>query len=109
MLARFGAYVGKISATLEQRMREFMATMEPEIAETFVSTWDQIRAEARARGQAEGRARGQAELLVSQLALKFGDLDDETRAAVHGASREQIASWSARLIQGTLRLEDLTA
>lgn len=54
-------------------------------------------------------AQGQAELLVSQLALRFGDLGEETRDAVFSASAEQIAAWSARLIQGTLRLEDLTA
>lgn len=96
MLAAFAAYVWKISDTPEQRMREFMATVEPEVAEPFVSTADRLR------------ARGQAELLASQLALRFGDLDETVEATVVAASREQITAWSARLIAGTLTLADIT-
>ena len=93
-------------------MVELMATMEPEVAETFVSNWDLAVAEGRAegltRGRAEGRTEGQADLLSWQLGLRFGDLDDEVRAAVRAASADQIAAWSALLIEGTLTLEDVT-
>lgn len=37
VLDAFATYLRKISAAPEQRMREFMATMEPEVAKTFVS------------------------------------------------------------------------
>lgn len=94
-------------------MVEFMATMEPEVAETFVSNWDMAVAEGRTQGRAEGRtegiAEGQADLLSWQLALRFGDLDEEVRTAVRAASTEQITTWSTQLIQGTLTLDDITA
>lgn len=97
-------------------MVEFMSTMEPEVAKTFVSTLDRMIAEGRdeavaegrAEGRSEGRAEGRAELFAGLLAFKFGDLDEDVQAAVRAASTEQITAWSTRLIEGTLTLEDVT-
>lgn len=96
VLAAFAAYVWKISDTPEQRMREFMATVEPEVAEPFVSTADRLR------------ARGQAEMLVDLLTRKFGDLDADTRDTVLSAPSNELSAWGARLIEGTLTLADIT-
>jgi len=116
-MVSFWEYVGKVSQASDERMAEFMATMNPEVAETFVSTWDRVAAEGlaagltrgRAEGRDEGRHEGQADLLSWQLALRFGDLDEEVRTAVRAASTEQITTWSTQLIQGTLTLDDITA
>lgn len=114
-VARFATYVGKISRASRERMVELMATMEPEVAETFVSNWDMAVAEGRTEGIAEGltqgragRTEGRTELFAGLLALRFGDLDEDVRAAVRAASTEQITAWSTRLIEGTLTLEDVT-
>ena len=111
-MVSFWEYLGKVGQASDERMAEFMATMNPEVAETFVSTWDRIaaegRIEGRAEGRAEGRTEGQADLFAGLLALKFGDLDEDVLAAVRSASADQIAAWSARLIEGTLTLRDVT-
>ncbi len=111
-VARFATYVRKISRASRERMVELMATMEPEVAETFVSNWDMAVAEGRTegltQGRAEGRTEGRTELFAGLLALRFGDLDEEVRAAVRAASAEQITAWSARLLEGTLTLDDVT-
>ena len=127
-VGRFAAYVWKISRVSRERMAEVMATMNPEVAETFMSTWDMAVAEGRtegltrgraegqaagltqgrAEGRDEGRAEGRTEVFAGLLALKFGDLDEDVLAAVRAASADQIAAWSARLIEGTLTLGDVT-
>ena len=106
----------RISRASRERMVEFMSTMEPEVAKTFVSTLDRMIAEGRdeavavvrAEGRSEGRAEGRAELFAGLLAFKFGDLDEDVQAAVRAASTEQITAWSTRLIEGTLTLDDVT-
>lgn len=43
------------------------------------------------------------------LTLRFGELDEPVRGAIAAASTEQIDLWAARLVDGTLTLEDITA
>ena len=101
-------YLWETSDTPERTMQQFVATVGPEVEEVTMSTAEKLRAEGRVQGQAEGRAQGQAEMLSSLLELRFGELDESTRAAIAVADPERIAAWGAQLIEGTLTLDDVT-
>ncbi|HJL42159.1 MAG TPA: DUF4351 domain-containing protein, partial [Myxococcales bacterium LLY-WYZ-16_1] len=65
------------------------------------------QAEGRAQGQAEGRAQGQAEgraeICSRLLARKFGPLPHDVQQRIHGATPEQLLTWSERILEaGTL-------
>ncbi|MDT0202713.1 Rpn family recombination-promoting nuclease/putative transposase [Nocardioides sp. AE5] len=103
LLVTIAIYTWNISTVSGERMEEFMTTLEPEVADTFVSTWDRGMAEART----EGEARGHAALFATQAAYRFGDLDPAVMAAIDTATTEQITAWSMKLVEGTLTLDDL--
>jgi predicted transposase/invertase (TIGR01784 family) len=49
-------------------------------------------------GIAEGRQQGRAELLIEQLAVRFGPLPEVVRAQVEAASIEQLDAWATRVL-----------
>ncbi len=49
-------------------------------------------------GLREGRQRALAELLLRQLKLKFGPVDDQTRDRVHAASPVRLMAWAERVL-----------
>jgi hypothetical protein len=69
----------------------------PEDEEVVVAWIDDWRAEGKAEGMAEGRV----ELVLRQLALKFGALDEATVAAVRGSSIEQLDRIGERVLTAT--------
>jgi predicted transposase YdaD len=56
------------------------------------------RATGQATGQAEGLAKGRAELVVRQLALRFGALSNEVQARILAASIADLDAIGERLL-----------
>jgi hypothetical protein len=54
-----------------------------------------------ADGEAKGELKGRAELVLKQLALKFGALDEATVAAVRGSSIEELDRIGERVLTAT--------
>jgi flagellar biosynthesis/type III secretory pathway protein FliH len=50
------------------------------------------------KGRREGRREGEATLLIRQLELKFGPLDEETRNRVLSADPERLLEWGERIL-----------
>jgi hypothetical protein len=67
-----------------------MARLGPEAEEVYVTTADMLRA--------EGEAKGRAEALAQLLTLEFGTLPDATRTKLRTASTQQLADWTARVL-----------
>jgi predicted transposase/invertase (TIGR01784 family) len=79
-------------------------------AEKFMATMGEKleargRAEGEARGRAEGEARGRAEglrrVLVHQLTLKFGKVDDAARTAIDQADETKLLVFSERVLSAS--------
>jgi predicted transposase YdaD len=92
-------------------LRDLLAQLGSQAEEAYVTTAEMLRAEGRAegeargeaRGRAEGEARGRAEALVQLLTLKFGPLPAAAVDVVHGASVDQLETWTGRVLAaGTL-------
>ena len=56
------------------------------------------RAEGEARGRAEGETSGRAQMMLHLLALKFGELSDDSRQRVGRATADDLQTWSQRLL-----------
>ena len=56
------------------------------------------REEGREEGRIEGRLEGQREMVLEQLAFKFGPLPAETRAAVEALTEPQINELAVRIL-----------
>jgi Domain of unknown function (DUF4351) len=63
-----------------------------------MTTADMLRAEGEAKGRAEGEAKGRVEALTQLLTLKFGTLPDAVRTQLRTASTQQLADWTARVL-----------
>jgi hypothetical protein len=74
-----------------------MARLGPEAEEVHVTTADMLRAE----GEAKGRAEGRAEALAQLLTLEFGPLPDTARTTLSTASTQQLANWTARVLDAS--------
>jgi predicted transposase/invertase (TIGR01784 family) len=72
-----------------------------DVEEVVVTLFDNLRAEGRAEGEAKGRAEGRAEVVLKQLALKFGALDEATSASVRAASIEELDRIAERVLTAT--------
>ena len=48
--------------------------------------------------RAEGEAKGRAEALTQLLTLKFGTLPEDACAKLRTASTQQLADWTARVL-----------
>jgi hypothetical protein len=77
-----------------------MARLGPEAEEVYVTTADMLRA--------EGEAKGRAEALTQLLTLKFGPLPDTARTTLNTASTQQLADWTARVLDAST-LDDVFA
>ena len=75
---------------------------------TLEDALDEWAEQIAAQGRAEGRAEGEARLLLRLLAVKFGPLDEVTRARVAAAGPDQLLEWGERLV-GADRLVDVFA
>jgi predicted transposase YdaD len=64
------------------------------------------REQGRKEGRNEGRIEGQAEMLLRQLAARFGAPPPAIAACVRTASVEELGRWAERILTAT-SLEDV--
>jgi hypothetical protein len=65
--------------------------------------WDDDVDEIQENGEEYDRRDGAARFLVQMLEMKFGPMDDESRARLDAADFQQILVWSDRMLDaGTL-------
>jgi hypothetical protein len=83
-------YIHGVAETPADRLRQVMARLGPEAEEVYVTTADMLRA--------EGEAKGRAEALTQLLTLKFGALPEDARTKLRTASTQQLAEWTARVL-----------
>lgn len=83
-------YIHGVAETPADRLRQVMARLGPEAEEVYVTTADMLRA--------EGEAKGRAEALTQLLTLKFGTLPEDACAKLRTASTQQLADWTARVL-----------
>lgn len=95
-------YFDLVLASLSEAAQRELRTMDPakyeyqsEFARRYVA---QGRVEGKAEGKAEGMAEGRAELVIRQLTLRFGPLDDDVRARISSASIEDLDAIGVRLL-----------
>jgi predicted transposase YdaD len=95
-------YIQNVGEVPAEQLRELVAQLGSQAEEAYVTTAEMLRAEGRAEGEARGRAegehRGRAEALVQLLTLKFGSLPPAAVDAVHGASVDQLETWTGRVL-----------
>jgi predicted transposase YdaD len=107
-------YFDLVLASLSEAARKGLQAMDPakyefqsEFARRYLS---QGRAEGHAEGEAKGRAEGRAEgagrVLLKQLTLKFGPLQDSVVARLQTASLEELELWTERILSAST-LEDV--
>lgn len=94
-------YILRVSVTPVDRLVDFATALGPDVKEAAMTTADQLIAE----GEARGAARGEARVLINMLTLKFGELDEDTKNLVRGATTEQIDVWSARFVAGAAGID----
>lgn len=94
-------YIGAVTETPPQRLRQVMARVGPEAEEIYVTTADMLRAEGKVEGRAEGKVEGRADTLAQLLTLKFGTLPDSARTKLRTASTQQLATWTERVLSAT--------
>ena len=58
------------------------------------------------RGWQEGRREGEAEMLLRQIALKFGPPSEDVRARIEAADADTLLDWSARILTAE-RVDDI--
>jgi hypothetical protein len=95
-------YVDLVFASLSQAAWKALQAMDPakyeyqsDFAKRYVA---QGRAEGKAEGKAEGEAKGKAEIVLKQLALKFGALTASTKKRVARASAMELDGIAERVL-----------
>lgn len=72
-----------------------------------VEEWSrEIEARAEKKWLKKGQEKGSRELLLRQLEVRFGPIDDRTQAKVNAAGRELLLRWAERLLTAE-RLADV--
>jgi predicted transposase YdaD len=106
-LESVGRYLLEVNDLTTDRLRQVLqSALEPQVLESIMTEADRLREEGRAEGRVQGRAEGRAELVLKQLALRFGPLPHAAIARVRAAAADELD----RLAEGVLsavRLEDL--
>jgi hypothetical protein len=95
-------YIELVGESPADELHDLAASLGPKAEEAYVTTADMLRAEGEARGRAEGEARGEArgraDLLLEQLAVKFGPLPKDVPQTVHAGSSDQVQTWATRVL-----------
>jgi hypothetical protein len=91
-------YIEHVGEAPAEELRDLFAQLGSQAEEAYVTTAEMLRAEGRVEGRVEGEARGRAEALVQLLTLKFGPLPPAVLDAVHGASVDQLETWTGRVL-----------
>lgn len=82
-------YIANVSDIPAGRLRPFAVRLGPVVEEALMTTAEMLRAE------------GQAELVLEQLAAKFGPQSAEIQERVRSASSSQLHTWGLRILTAT--------
>jgi predicted transposase YdaD len=88
-------YILEVNDITFEDLRDVLdSALEPEAVAAIMTGAEKLRAE----GRVEGRVQGRAELVLKQLALRFGVLSESIEARVRGASVEQLDGFAERVL-----------
>ncbi|GAB2642358.1 Rpn family recombination-promoting nuclease/putative transposase [Nocardia goodfellowii] len=97
-------YILTVGETSITDLKPVINQLGPDAKEVIVTTAERLRAEGEARGRAEGEARGRvhvAEILLGQLAAKFGPVPADVALGVRRAGFDQLGLWASRVLNAT--------
>jgi predicted transposase YdaD len=101
-----------VMADVDKRRRGLRRVIVPLLSEEIVmQNWIYKQGEQKGieKGIEKGRVEGRAELLLDQLAAKFGRLPPKVRARVRKASLEELTAWGTRVLTATTLADVLDA
>jgi predicted transposase YdaD len=106
-LAQALSYIMEVTDAKPEPFRHFLRTEFGRAAEeAFMTGAEQLTREARERalahgirqGKIEGKVEGKAELVLKQLALRFGQVSTDVVARIRTASIADLDLWAERII-----------
>jgi len=80
-------------------LEEFQDMLEKTVLEWNEELREEGRQEGLREGLQKGLQKGEAKLLIRQLELKFGPLDEETRNRVLAAEPDRLLEWGERILK----------
>lgn len=103
------SYVLEVTEMYFAELQELMERQFPHLAkEKFMSTAERLRRLGREEGRQEGRQEGRAELLLRQLAARFGSVPGQAEARIRSASTTELDRWAIGLLTAAT-LDDVFA
>jgi len=93
-----GWYTLAVTNVDSLHLSETLARILHRPEDTIMSTLERTFQKGIAQGKAEGKAQGQTELLLRQLAKRFGPLDDTTIAHVQRGTPRELECWADRIL-----------
>ncbi|MER1969067.1 DUF4351 domain-containing protein [Castellaniella sp. GW247-6E4] len=106
-LVRLVDWMIALPEALEPDYMRALEALEQEHAMTYITTPERVglrrgraegRVEGRVEGRIEGRVEGQAELLLRQLARRFGTIPDTATARIRSATAAQLETWALNIL-----------
>ncbi len=94
-LARLVDWIIRLPERLEPDYMRALETLEQEHAVTYITTPERVGLR---RGRLEGRLEGQVDLLLRQLARRFGEVPEVVTERVRSATAEQLETWSLNFV-----------
>ncbi len=99
-------YFDLVANALSEAARRALQTMDPakyefqsEFARRYISLGrEEGRAEGKAEGKVEGKAEGRAEILIRQLALRFGPLPPVVEARIRSAGIDELDRLAVQVL-----------
>jgi len=98
-LARLVDWIIRLPEQLEPDYMRALEALEQEHAVTYITTPERVGLRrGRLEGRLEGRIEGQADLLLRQLARRFGEVPEAVTERVRSATAEQLETWSLNFV-----------
>jgi predicted transposase/invertase (TIGR01784 family) len=101
-LVRYTLAVSKLEP---ESLRSFTHQLGPQVEEHLMTTLEKLQAEGEARGlakgEAKGKAEGKAELVLKQLALRFGGMPEGVEQRVRHATLDELDTFAERVLSAT--------
>ena len=95
----------QLPADLEQAFTDELIAYEEQANMPYITSVERL---GRKEGRKEGRQEGLATMLVGQLTLKFGPLDETQRQRIQMADPDTLLEWSTRVLNAAT-LNDIFA
>jgi len=93
------SYIMEVCGVPLARVGRFLRVhVDPEMKTEVMTMLDYMKEKFRAEGRAEGRADGRAELLLKQLAARFGAIPADVESRVRTASDALLDTWAERVL-----------